>query len=223
MKKLLLTLLSVLILLMPLTATCQFHKISGTVLVFGKFPIKQLKVKAKKAKTEALTDSTGHFELVAKTSDIIQVNDPVFYPFSKKVEQQDSVIQIKLFVKNDDEDMQKAVDAGYISNSDMEYGKENLWQNNNIFYQFHDVYDAIKYALPEATIIYEGSTKGVEFRGTKSIYHSNRALIVVNGQVLDDPSDLQPATIYRITKLSTAAASLYGSRGANGVVSIETK
>ncbi len=223
MKKLFFPLLFGLIMSAPISGTCQFHKISGTLVAFDKFPLKHVKIKAKKAKTEVLTDDNGHFELVVKDKDVIQVNDPIFYPYSKKLKEDDKDLRINLFIKNDDATMEAAVNEGYITNADMDYGRNNLWKKNNVFYQFRDVYEAIKYAIPSATIIYEGTTEGVSFRGTKSILHSNRALILVDGQVIDDPSDIQPSVIYRITKLSHTAAALYGSRAANGVISIETR
>ena len=113
---------------------------------------------------------------------------------------------------------------GYITKDNLDFGIKNLWKKNNVFSQFHDVFEAIKYALPEATIITDSDGKrGVEFRGTKSIEYNNKALIVVDGMVIDDPGFLPPSSIYRITKLTSTASALYGSRAANGVVNIETK
>ncbi len=62
-------------------------------------------------------------------------------------------------------------------------------------------------------------------RGTKSINSSNAALIVIDGMTTDTNGllMLSPNDVQSIDVLKDASSSIYGSRGANGVVIIETK
>jgi TonB-linked SusC/RagA family outer membrane protein len=68
-----------------------------------------------------------------------------------------------------------------------------------------------------------GSAPNVRIRGTTSINNSN-PLYVIDGVVVDGGLDLvNPNDVESIDVLKDAAASIYGSRGSNGVVFITTK
>jgi hypothetical protein len=210
-------------LMIPVITFSQMRKLSGSVVAFNKFPLKQVTVSAKKAKTEVKTDDTGRFEIEVENNDVIRINESVFTEFSRKVTKADDNLKINLLIKNNDRDMERVVRDGFISREDLEYGINNLWQWNNEFTQFSDPYDAIKYALPESTIIVENGQKGVQFRGPKTITGSNAALILVNGVITEDASFVNPSEIISIRKLSTSQAALFGARAGNGVISIETR
>ena len=208
--------------LFPYSGLAQIHKISGTIVAFDKFPLKNVEIKAKKSKATAHTDQDGRFNLLVEKKDVLVVNEPIFIEYKNKIVESDTAVHINLFIRNDDVSMRNVVSQGYISSDDLDYGMKHLARNNNVFYQFRDVWEAIHFALPEVNIIEEGGKKGVQFRGNKSVVGSDLALIVVDGVIVQDPSYLTPANIFRITKLSSSGAALYGSRAANGVVKIET-
>jgi TonB-linked SusC/RagA family outer membrane protein len=64
----------------------------------------------------------------------------------------------------------------------------------------------------------------VQIRGVSSLGGSTNPLYVVNGQQLDNIDNIDPADIKTLDMLKDAAStSLYGARGANGVVLITTK
>lgn len=70
-----------------------------------------------------------------------------------------------------------------------------------------------------------GSSPSIRIRGVGSINASSAPLIVVDGVPFDGAiSDISPSDVESMTVLKDAAAnSLYGARGANGVVMITTK
>ncbi|MFD2554748.1 TonB-dependent receptor [Sphingobacterium tabacisoli] len=71
-----------------------------------------------------------------------------------------------------------------------------------------------------------GSTAEITIRGGNSLTQSNAPLYVVDGFPMEDfsISSLNPADVESINILKDASASaIYGSRGANGVIIIETK
>ena len=70
-----------------------------------------------------------------------------------------------------------------------------------------------------------GESPTIRIRGFNSINGSNAPLYVVDGVVYDgDPSDINPADIASMSVLKDAAScALYGNRGANGVILINTK
>jgi hypothetical protein len=210
-------------LVIPFPGISQTRTVSGTVLSFDKFPLRNITVNAKKAKTETKTDENGHFKLEVKNSDVIVIKDPAFITYTERITGTENSLKINLIIRNDEKSMARAVDEGYISKENMEYGTKNLWRVNSEFNRFNDTWEAIKYALPETQIVVENGRKGVLMRGQKTMYGSNLALLLVDGVVVDDVSFVAPGDIVRITKLSTAKSALYGARAGNGVVNIETK
>ena len=209
--------------MIPIAGFGQLQKLTGEVVAFNKFPLKNITVTAKKAKTEVTTDENGKFEIQIKKKDVIQIKESVFVDYSRKVSDSDNDLRINLIIPNNEEDLQKVVREGFISQKDLDYGVKNLWQWNNVFTQFTDAYDAIKYAIPEATIIVENGQKGVQLRGPKSITGSNAALIIVNGVITEDANFVTPGDIISIRKLEGGELALFGSRAANGIISIETR
>ena len=71
-----------------------------------------------------------------------------------------------------------------------------------------------------------GSTASVQIRGARSISAGNEPLIVVDGvaDAISDLSEINPSDIKSISVLKdVSSTSLYGSRGANGVILITTQ
>ena len=210
------------LIVIPLLGSGQTRKISGTVTSFKQYPVKGVTIKAKKAKTETKTNELGEFEIEVKNKDIIKISESVFSDYTQKITEDIETLDINLIFENTGRNFEIAVDKGYISKEDLEYGIEYLFEANNMYANFVDVFDAIRYALPETTIIVEDGKRAVQFRGAKSVYGSNAALMVVDGVIVEDVSFVNPPQIKTIAKLPTSQASLYGARAANGVIIIET-
>jgi hypothetical protein len=209
--------------ILPIFCFSQTRTITGQVVTFNKYPVNNITVKAKKAKTEARTNEDGFFEIMVKKNDVIRIKESVFLEYNQKVTEDMESLKINLIFDNSGRNTSKAEEAGFLAKEDLEFGLENLYHENSVYARFTDVYDAIKYALPEATIIIENGSKAVQFRGPKTIEGSNAALILVNGVIVQDVSFITPIDIISIARLSSSATALYGARGANGVISIQTR
>lgn len=69
-----------------------------------------------------------------------------------------------------------------------------------------------------------GSDMIIEVRGANSIYGNTQPLYVVDGIVMGNINEINPADIERIDVLKDASSTaIFGSRGANGVVIVTTK
>ena len=66
-------------------------------------------------------------------------------------------------------------------------------------------------------------TPTIRIRGVRSINGSNEPLIFVDNIEVNDLSGVVPSQVERVDVLKDNAASMYGSRGANGVILITTK
>ena len=205
------------------SAKTQTREISGVVYAFNKFPLKNVNVSAKKSKMQVVTDDNGRFIINVKKNDNLTIEATAFDRYTCHIKEKDTNLRINLIYENNERYKEIAIDEGIISREDLEYGLEHLASDNNIYYNFTDVFDAIHYALPAANFIVENGTKKVMLRGPKTVAGSNAALFVVDGVIVDDISYVAPSEIVDIKQLSSSQAAIYGARGGGGVVVITTK
>ena len=96
-----------------------------------------------------------------------------------------------------------------------------LKSDSEDFSQYTSMYDLIQNRFAGVQIL----NGEIIIRGLKSLNASSAALIVLNG-IPTDPSilnTLPPGDVKRIDVLKDGGTAAFGSRGANGVVLIETK
>ncbi|MFY0653490.1 MAG: TonB-dependent receptor plug domain-containing protein [Cyclobacteriaceae bacterium] len=209
------------LLLVPMFSWGQLRTIKGKVTAFNKYPIANIEVASKKSKIKTTAD--GMFEIEVQDGDKIKIKDPLFLSYEKKVTDETIFLNINLFFEQSDKNVRKAVEKGYFSNEDLDYGLNNLERENNPFCRFPNVYEAIRYAVPEARMV-DNSSGGMSFilRGENSLVGNNYAGYLVNNNLISDISYIVPHEIKKIYKLSNSQASMYGSRAATGIIGIET-
>ena len=64
------------------------------------------------------------------------------------------------------------------------------------------------------------SGTNINIQGAASFYSGTQPLFVVDGTIVDSIDDIIPSQVKSIEVLKGPAASIYGSRGANGVILI---
>lgn len=84
---------------------------------------------------------------------------------------------------------------------------------------YSNIYDMIRGKIPG--VIVNGTS--IIIRGTNTINLSSEALLVVDGQIVKELSFISPTEVKSIDVLKGSDATIYGSRGANGVVLITLK
>lgn len=201
----------------------QNRVIEGYVISFKTYPIKNIKVTAKKSKEVITTDENGFFRIEVEKGDVIRIKDPVFLNHQMKVSDDIDNMNINLIFEDSEKNIEKAVQKGYFKEEDLLYALENLYRKNNIYSHFADVYDAIKYAVPQAqSVEITTGEKAFVLRGINSLTGNNFALYLLNNKLIQDVSFIDPMEIKKIRALSNTQAALYGSRAAAGIISIET-
>lgn len=115
----------------------------------------------------------------------------------------------------------EVIDVGY-SNTRRDalstnVSKVNVENQKRIHYQ--NIYEMIKGEVPGVQV----TGRSIRIQGISSINLSNEPLFVVNGMATSDVSNIPPNEVESISVLKGASASIYGSRGANGVILIKLK
>ena len=201
----------------------QKQEITGTIVAFNKYPVKNVTVLARKAKTEVLTDDQGKFTIEVEKKDVLQIDAKTFERFIYRIGESEKSPRINLIYLDKKKNFDVAVTEGYMSREDLDYGRTNLAAENNVFGNYTDVFEAIRYAIPSASFSMEDGVQKVILRGTKSLEGSSAALYAVNGFLTEDISYIMPSSIVSIQQLTGPAAGRYGTGSGNGVIAITTR
>jgi TonB-dependent SusC/RagA subfamily outer membrane receptor len=86
---------------------------------------------------------------------------------------------------------------------------------NSKYATYKDIYEILK-GTPGVMV----SGKSIKIQGPSSLNLSTEPLFVVDGMPVESVDGILPAMIENISVLKGASASIYGSRGANGVILI---
>lgn len=199
--------------------SAQNRVLYGKLTVFNTYPVRNVEVTAKKAKTAVMTDSLGHFSIVCSKNDIIRIKPKTFRPVSKKVDPDTDSLIINLLFIDSEVNRDLSVGYGYISKEDLLYGIGHLEQENNDFCNYSNIFDLIKGRFSGVTV-----TGGqVYIRGSGSFIGPTQALYIVDGVAVSSIDWIQPCQIKSIDILKDSNAAIYGTRGGNGVLLIVTR
>jgi TonB-dependent SusC/RagA subfamily outer membrane receptor len=202
----------------------QTRVVKGKLTAFNKYPVQNVEVASKKAKSTVMTDSLGQFEIVCNEKDVIMIKAKVFQAMNKKVDEDDDFISANLIFRDTPKNREIATGLGYISHEQLTFALAHMANENNDFCNYTSVFSLIQGKFPGVQIRNGASgTEAVFVRGQKSIYQDNAAIYVVDGIRVADISFVNPCEMATIDILKDGGAALYGSQAANGVVVIETK
>ena len=84
---------------------------------------------------------------------------------------------------------------------------------------YQDIYDMIRGRVPGVEV----SGKSIRIRGSNSLNVSTEPLFVLDGVIVSTIDQISPDNVKSIEVLKGPDATVYGTRGSNGVIIIKTK
>lgn len=87
---------------------------------------------------------------------------------------------------------------------------------NPKYASYTNIYDMLKGEVPGVQVI----GKSIKVQGASSLTLSTEPLFVVDGMVVSSIDNIMPSMVRSVEVLKGSSASIYGSRGANGVILI---
>lgn len=201
----------------------QTRVVYGKLTAYNKYPIQNVEVKTKKSKASVKSDSLGMFSIVAMEDDRVVIKPKAFKTVSRKIDADTDTLFINLVFIDTKNNRDLATGYGYISQEDLTYAMSHLEQENNEFCNYTNIFNLIKGRFPGVTVNAGQMGGAVYIRGATSVNLSSEALYVVDGGAVSNIDYIHPCDIRSIDILKDASASIYGTRGSNGVVVIETK
>ena len=206
----------------------QDKTLVGKVTTFDSIPLIGVDVLVKSTKQTVKTDSLGRFQVFCNPEDKLEISANGFYSQKVKVENEIRMILVNLKMKKGDSNLDLAsryvnVGYGYVDSKSLLNAVSSLNKNEIDFTIYTSMFDLVQGQFPGVTV--EGNR--ILVRGTKTIYgaESDAALLVVDGIIVSsqDFANLSPSDVQSVDVLKDGSSSIYGSRGANGVVLVDTK
>jgi TonB-dependent SusC/RagA subfamily outer membrane receptor len=199
----------------------QERIIHGIVTTFDSIPLINAKVKVLSSKQVVETDTLGMFSVGCNTTDKLKVSAYGFYNQKVELSEKTKFAAINLKLKESEKAREYAIGYGHVSDRDKLNSLANLNKDDLDFSQYNTIYDLIRGRFAGVQII----NGEVIIRGVNSINSSSAALVIVDGIATHTNvlNTIPPVQVKSINIIKDGSAAIYGSRGANGVVLIETR
>ena len=199
----------------------QERIVHGKVTTFENIALIGATIKVKSTKQVVMSDTLGRFSVSCHPKDKLKVSAHGFLTQHVKVDEIIKVVLVNLNLKSNPKSRDVAVGYGHVKESDNLMPVSSLRKKDLDFSQFSDIYELINGRFAGVRIV----NGEIIVQGRNTLLGSDAALLVVDGMVVDESTfaSVPTADIARIDILKGPAASVYGARGANGVVMVETK
>ena len=195
----------------------------GMVTTFDSIPLRGASIEIKSSNEVVYTDSLGMFAASCLPKDRLKVRAYGFSKRNVKVENQVKYVLVNLKLLPGPKNRELAIGYGHVMDSDKLYAISNVNETDTDFSRYSSIHQILEEQFSSSVEVRSGGV--IVIRNSPAIKGSNAALLIIDGKQVDEFTfaNLNPVDIAGINILKDASASVYGSRGANGVVIIETK
>ena len=201
----------------------QTRVVYGKVTAYNLYPLQNIELVAKKSKAAVKTDSLGMFSIVCMEKDVIKIKTKAFKSVTRKVGTGTDSLNVNLVFIDTKTNREMATGYGYINSQDLNYAVNHMEQENNEFCNYENIYELVRGRFPGVTVGRSAHGGAIYIRGSVTVNMSSEALYVVDGAVTDNIEWISPCDVRSVDVIKDGMAAIYGSRGANGVVVIETR
>ena len=203
------------------------NRVSGTVINSKNKPIANALIYLDSINSSVKTDKTGYYEvMVPENVTYINVFSNKYGLLSSEYNGVGKIDFIFIDGKRSAKDRLKQGDKVSIGYNEVEkkyvaIKVESVIPEEQIDgLRFQNIYDLLRNRVPGVKVT---SNNKIIIRGVNSMISSQDPLFVVDGSVVSTIDYILPVDVKSISVLKGPEASIYGTRGSNGVVLIETK
>jgi len=202
-------------------SNAQERIIYGKVNTLENIAVAKARIMVMSTKQEVLTDSSGLFSIGCNKKDKLKIFAHGFYTEKVKISENNKFVLVNIKLKPGIENRESAIGYGHVSDAERLNAITTIDADDLDFRRYNDMYELIRGQFP-----------GVQIQGNEIIIrnvvtqNSNLgALIVLDGRTIDATTlqSIPPSDVKSINIIKDAGAAMYGVKGANGVVVIETK
>lgn len=198
--------------------------ITGIVLDAKQKPVEGAVIFIDKVKTNSVTDQKGYYKVKVSPSAKEILVFTLFNGASEEVINGRASINFTLTDKStksankDKTDQNETVNVGYgtVQKKDITTPVGVIDGQDPKFASYQSIYDMIRGRVPGIEVV----GKSIKIRGSSSLNINTEPLFVVDGVIVNSIDDISPQTVKSIEVLKGPAASVYGTKGTNGVILI---
>ena len=196
-------------------------KISGVVLDATATPVADAIITIDGEKSNTITDSKGYYKIkVSQENKKIGVFISSKQIIEEAIDGRENInFTFKVTIPyQKNEHAEEPVDIGYgkVKSKDVMGPGGQIDGKKSKYAGYNNIYELIRGQVPG--VVVNGTT--IMIRSTTSINESNEPLFVVDGVPVSSVDNILPQEVKSIRILKGADASIYGSRGSNGVILI---
>ena len=140
----------------------------------------------------------------------------------RELQRIERAIRDSLRLRSQEEDSVN-VGYGYVKRKNLVNSVSKVPMENDQNMSYNDIGEYLMGRVPGLTVIKTGTTYKYIIRGLSSINSQTDPLFIVDGVEVMDISYLNPRDVKSVEVLKDSSASIYGTRGACGVILITTR
>jgi TonB-dependent SusC/RagA subfamily outer membrane receptor len=201
----------------------QERIIYGVVNMYDSIPLIGAEVFVKSNKQTVFTDSEGKFTIFTNAKDRVKITARGFSSQKVKITPKVKIVAVNLRPKPGAGGEELVYDIGYgrVLEKDRTTSTTSMPKNEASFSRYMTIWDMISGQFPGVEV----RNQQVIIRGNTSFNSSSAALLVLDGVIVESNmiNNIRPIEVKNISVIKDGSAAVYGSRGANGVVLIETR
>jgi TonB-dependent SusC/RagA subfamily outer membrane receptor len=184
--------------------------ITGTILDQNHKPVQGGVIFIDKVKTSSVSDQNGRYSVKVRSDAAEILVFTLLYGSDEEMIEGRTTIDF-ILGSNSQEEQQAGQEQSKLTGQ-----KKVLDGTDDEFSSYQNIYDMIRGRFPGVDV----SGKTIRVSGSSSLNVSTEPLYVVDGIVVSSLEDISPQTVKSIEVLKGPAASVWGTRGANGVIVI---
>jgi len=198
----------------------QSRMVHGVVHTFDSIPLIGAEVVIKSTGKSYLTDLYGNFTIECNPKDRLKILAEGFHPRKIQINEKIKFVAINLKLKSDRTERKYNIGYGNTAEANRSGAVASLNYQDTDFNRYSDAFEIIRSNFSGVQVI----GNEIIVRGNKTLSSNSAALIVVDGVISDETvlGSLSPVEIKNIDIIKDASSAVYGSRGTNGVVLVET-
>ena len=199
-------------------------KISGMVLDDAKAPVAGAIITIDGVQTYNSTKKNGTFKIkvnhsAEKVGVLISESSVIEEPIKGRTKMEIIIpVTAHQVIIDQQTPPEETINIGYgsVKKKDLLNNVDKLESDQKKFSGYSDIFQLIQGKFPGVQV----NGTSIKIQNSVSIIGSTEPLLVVDGLIVDSIRDIPPNEVQSIEVLKGPAASIYGSRGANGVILI---
>jgi len=203
-----------------ISVSAQSHVVHGIVHTLDSIPLADAQIFVKGTKQTYFTDFEGNFVVVCNPKDKLTITANGFQKRNVKIDEKTKIVAVNLAIKPGAKSSNYDIGYGHIDEKNRTTSTSTMPKNEASFSRYTSIFEMIKGQFAGVDVVGEE----IIIRGTNSLNMSSGALIVLDGVIVDNDvlRTVRPVEVKNISVIKDGTAAVYGSRGTNGVILIET-